>query len=279
MRSVLAAAVSAARQGQSFLLLLPAMSKPSAFSYLSGIRVVSHQGCRRLMWSGACTTACEEEPVRHISHRLKNVAHELAVPVIAVVNVSGPRFNWKAGENREKYLGARLCLSVGQSAIGKQKMGSKSALPTENPSRCAAVRELHLGARPAFLGYLSHACWQAKHIGLLLSLHTGLRARLRRPRIDWQRRRWCIGHWRSGRHGTSRCSWCSWRHRLRLPTGRRRLSARCPTRTGRHSSRRRHHPPSSRGHLRLHSGLRRRHICGQTGHWLHASTARDHSNF
>ena len=57
MRSVLAATVSAVRQGQSILLLLPAMSKPSAISYLSGIRLVFHQGYRRFMWSGACMTA------------------------------------------------------------------------------------------------------------------------------------------------------------------------------------------------------------------------------
>jgi hypothetical protein len=49
----------------------------------------------------ACTTACEQEPVRLISHRLKNVGHELGVPVIAVFTYL-PAFqleNW--GGNRE----------------------------------------------------------------------------------------------------------------------------------------------------------------------------------
>lgn len=70
---VLAAAVSAARQGQSFSLLFPAMSNPSAF----------------LTYQADALFLITARP-RHFSHRLKNLACELGVPVIAISNILGP---------------------------------------------------------------------------------------------------------------------------------------------------------------------------------------------
>jgi hypothetical protein len=84
-----------------------------------------------------------------ITHRRKNVAHELGVPVIAKFDVLGPCFNWKSGNKRKTCLGARLSLSVGQSAIGKQKMEVKvplgarirrqGALPSAKSSSACAL--------------------------------------------------------------------------------------------------------------------------------------------
>jgi hypothetical protein len=80
MRSVLAAAVSATRQGPSFALLLRAMSKPSAFSYLSGNRVVAHQASRRFdVFQGMHDGLRREQPTWRAAIRTAIVSRAIGV--------------------------------------------------------------------------------------------------------------------------------------------------------------------------------------------------------